>query len=687
MSAAAERTNGAWDQRPDDVLLDEINDRKTEADDFWREPFEQRDKDMQAVAGDPWDEADRRARENAGRPCVAFDELNQYFNGVINDIRANPKSVKFTANGYGANDDTAEFYADKMREIEYRSKATIAYTRAAEDAIQGSLGYVRINTVVVNPETGEQDVQIRPIFNPDQVLPDPLAQMPDLSDAEYVFVAERWRQKEFLRRFPNAKVRSFDAATIAEAPKWFSGDSLVLAEYWYQHEGRICQALTNGVEVLERNNWAGAYLPFASCYGKTLYVKQGGMSKRVFLSMTRLARDPYMAYCWAQSSILENIGQTTKNPYWAYDGQLTPKQMEALASSLHAPVAVLLAQPYLEGMPHGGQPLPLPQRSMNAPEIQALSYHAETLRRAIQAAFGQTPLPTSAQRQNEKSGKALQQIEQSGQRGAFHFIDNYALMIERVGVICEDLIGKVIDTPRDVTVRKPGDKAEVVRVNDQNAEKFIPTATRHEVTVSTGPSFDSEREAASDFADTLVSLGPQVFTALGPLVVRLKNLGPIGDEIAKKLEKMQPPELRDAPSDGQTPDAGQLQAQLMQMQAQMQQMGAALQQAQQELQTEAAKQAATVEKARIDADIKRYQIDKDAETKILAAHIDAEAKKEAARIAAQAKIEAADEAGDVRMMELAHESAENSKDREQADRNAGARMAMAGPEMGQEAED
>jgi len=118
----------------------------------------------------------------------------------------------------------------------------------------------------------------------------------------------------------------------------------------------------------------------------------------------------------------------------------------------------------------------------------------------------------------------------------------------------------------------------------------------------------------------------------------------------------------------------------------MQQMGAALQQAQQELQTEAAKQAATVEKARIDADIKRYQIDKDAETKILAAHIDAEAKKEAARIAAQAKIEAADEAGDVRMMELAHESAENSKDREQADRNA-ARMAMAGPEMGQEAED
>ncbi|HSV93850.1 MAG TPA: hypothetical protein VLH81_12280, partial [Desulfobacterales bacterium] len=454
----------------------------------------------------------------------------------------------------------------------------------------------------------------------------------------------------------DAKIRNFDAQTIDSAPGWLTGDKIEVGEYWYQHRGRVCQCLTNGVEVLERSNWAGAFLPFASCYGKILYVKQGGVTKKIFLSMTRLARDPYMAYCWAHSAILENIGATTKNPYWAYDGQLTQAQMEAIASSMHSPVAVLLAKPYLDGMMQGGQPLPLPQRSMNAPEIQALSYHTEALRRAIQAAFGQSPLPTSAQRNNEKSGKALQQIEQSGQRGAFHFIDNYGMMIERIGVITEDLIGKVIDTPRDVTVRMPGDKAQTVRVNDPAAEKFIPTAARHEVTVSTGPSYDSEREAASDFADTLVSLGPQIFAALGPMVVRLKNLGPIGDEIAKKLEKMQPPELRDQPADGAPPDPAALQAQMMQMGQQIQQMQQALAEAQRLLDTEAAKQQAAVERARIDA-----------QSAVQIAAIREESARKIAEINAQAKLAAEGIKADTTLLksdgEMGHESEENDEDR------------------------
>jgi hypothetical protein len=93
------------------------------------------------------------------------------------------------------------------------------------------------------------------------------------------------------------------------------------------------------------------------------------------------------------------------------------------------------------------------------------------------------------------------------------------------------------------------------------------------VTISTGPSYDSEREAASDFADLLVQQ-PQVFALLGPLVVKLKNLGPIGDKIADLLSIIQPPEARaimNADKNG-GPDPVQLQQQLAEAMKQLEVM-------------------------------------------------------------------------------------------------------------------
>jgi hypothetical protein len=49
----------------------------------------------------------------------------------------------------------------------------------------------------------------------------------------------------------------------------------------------------------------------------------------------------------------------------------------------------------------------------------------ESVRRSIQAAIGASPLPTQAQRHNEKSGVALKQIEDTAQKGSFHFVDHY----------------------------------------------------------------------------------------------------------------------------------------------------------------------------------------------------------------------------------------------------------------------
>src|SRR5204862_8259048 len=99
---------------------------------------------MRCIAGAPWDAKDRKARDDAGRPCLALDELGQYTNQVINDLRSNKRGIVVTPKGAGANDLTAKFRQGKIREIEYQSHATQAYTTLAENAIQRDYGFLRI---------------------------------------------------------------------------------------------------------------------------------------------------------------------------------------------------------------------------------------------------------------------------------------------------------------------------------------------------------------------------------------------------------------------------------------------------------------------------------------------------------------------------------------------------------------
>ena len=132
-------------------------------------------------------------------------------------------------------------------------------------------------------------------------------------------------------------------------------------------------------------------------------------------------------------------------------------------------------------------------------------------------------------------------------RGSFHFSSAHDLMIERTGVIGEDLIDKVLDTARQVPVRKLDDSAAVVWINNPEEEDSVSTKGNYRVTVSTGPASDSQREEASEFVTAMVSnlamvaqlAGPQVALQVLAKSIKLKQLGPIGDDIADLLAPQQ----------------------------------------------------------------------------------------------------------------------------------------------------
>lgn len=607
----------------DEKLLRHIRDRYTALTDLWREIREERQKDLRYICGDPWDEADKRARKDAGRPCLSQDELTQYVNQAVNNARQNRRGIKVEPAGNGSSDKTAEFRQNLIRGIEYKSKAQSAYLRAYQDMVEGSYGYIRIDRKYstdawddvekIGPEIFHQDITIVAIMNPDAVLYGfDTCKQPDWSDADDCFVLYPLPKAEFERRWPDAQIKDFTAEHYDAAREWIKDNQVLTAEYYrlemtegptvyLLESGKVTttkpkgqkvitsrklqmrtpvQYWTNGVEILERNELPGTALPIIPFVGLARYVDDGGGSKLKLFSLVRLARDPQMGLAYLVSAQAEVAGLLSKTPYIVYKGQVD-SDWENWQTATKIPHAFLQIDVVVDGA--SGQILPKPEREeMSGAGVTSFEPAIDSKRRAIQAAMGITPLPTAAQRQNEKSGIALERIQNQENLGSYHFVDSFDRALAFTGRVIESWIPTVYDTERDVSVRKPDDSHQVVRINtedpymDEKTQKPVhypvDSQGEHDVTVSTGPSYDSQRQEVASFLDTLIQnmpnlpVAPPAAAKVLSLAIQMKELGPKGDQIAEII----------SPTDGA--DTGQMQAQLQQAGAAAQELGAKVQQ-------------------------------------------------------------------------------------------------------------
>jgi hypothetical protein len=596
---------------------------------------------MQCVSGNPWDPQEKKLREANSRPMVVFDELNQYSNQVINDVRQNKRSVKVDPTGSGATDKTAEFRGNLIRQIEYSSKAQAVYATVAENAFQRSYGYARVSKRYVAPDSFDQELVISPINNPNCVWDDPDAKQRGRSDRKKLFIVDMMRIADFKRRFPKAKVTSFSSEQMTELPMWLKGDFVQVAEAWRieseprtllsldiagglsvfedeledaeidgdtvtltkacdlgdgvsvpkgkhkilnsreSEDNRVVQYLTNGVEILEEKPQDGQYIPVAACYGKEKYVDDGAGSNLIIESQVRLARQPFQAYCYAQTTGLELLGMMPKALWSCYEGQFEGHEDE-VADAGHVPIPFIQFKAKTEAT--GEEILPPPQWNHWDVPLQSVQVAAESYRRAIQSSMGMYNTAVGKHDTNAQSGVAVQKLDDQSAQGSFHFIDNFDGFLEDMGRILDDQIDYTYDTPRHVGTRTQGGEHKLVRINEQYTDPdtgetyhYRIGTGRHSVSITTGPSSSSQRDAASEFADSLAQ-NQQVFPRIADLVVKLKNLGPIGDEIAKRLT---PPDI--AAQQGGPPLPPQAQALMSQQKQQLMQQAQLIAELQQQL--------------------------------------------------------------------------------------------------------
>jgi hypothetical protein len=215
---------------------------------------------------------------------------------------------------------------------------------------------------------------------------------------------------------------------------------------------------------------------------------------------------------------------------------------------------------------------------------------------------------------NATSGVQERAQIRQGDVSNFHYTDNLHRSVKHCGRCLVDMFPSYYDTQRVVRIMGEDDKISSKTINEPTTEvdetgaaveKVLHDVTvgEYDITVKAGPAYDTLREEA---ADSMVEFGkswPKLMDVAGDKVIRSMNW-PGADEIAERVAKTIPPELRDdeggenkAANVIQTPQGpipvDQVPQMLEQMNAQMQQMGQALQEAQ-----------AGTEKAKIDADAK-----------------------------------------------------------------------------------
>jgi len=157
----------------------------------------------------------------------------------------------------------------------------------------------------------------------------------------------------------------------------------------------------------------------------------------------------------------------------------------------------------------------------------------------------------------DESGKALRELKRVGDLGNFHYVDNLSRSLRHTGRILIDLIPKIYDTPRIVTILREDDSEEQVKIDptqgkaagqeklpDGKIQKlFNPKLGEYEVAVTVGPSYATKRAEAADSMMAFMKVVPNAAPLIGDLIA--KNMDwPGAEEISQRLHTMLPPALQ-----------------------------------------------------------------------------------------------------------------------------------------------
>lgn len=627
------------DKKQHEQILADAKAFKKEAQDYWQETFDRGhdDKEFVTVEGGQWDAAARAKRTAEGKPTLEFNLLRTFAMQQINTMRQNRPQIQVVPVDNGADTDIAKILGGLIKDTEEASNAEDATDQAAENAVFGGLGFIRLATDYVSDDSFNQEPRFVPIENPEAVLLDPLSKRLDGSDATKCLVVE-WVKKSAIKAQYGEDATDFE---VEGATDWENkpDDTVLIAEYFYKEDvsdelllledgsiafkselseddvafavetrptkrTEIKWAKISGSKVLETGVFPGKFIPIVPVYGAVNWI---GNERHVF-SLVHFAKDPQRLFNYWKSAEA-HILQKNQDDILAVEHEaIAGFEDEWLNPGKYG------ASRYRSRDENGTQ-YAAPQR-IGAAQPPAGILNATATSQTLISDTLNMHAPQMGQDVNSQSGRAIGLLQRQADTAHFHFQDNLNKSLRQCGRILVDLYPRLYDTPMVRRIIGMDGEEEMVKLNAQpetpdEMSKAIDgvlnnlSMGRYDVRIDTGPSFNTQREQSFQLLMQVAQFAPGVMQSAGDLIIKdspLVNAKEIADRIKKT---MLPQLLEDDPS---VPPA--VKAQVTQMQQQMQEQTQQMQQMAQQLQD---KQA--------DRDVKIREAEIAAESRILEAQI------------------------------------------------------------------
>jgi hypothetical protein len=321
-------------------------------------------------------------------------------------------------------------------------------------------------------------------------------------------------------------------------------------------------AIINGITVLDGNDaktagrdWPGKWIPIVPVVGDELDIN-GEVDLR---GIVRDAKDPQRRYNFQVSAATETAALEPKAPYVATVGQILG--FEPIWNT--ANVRNYSVLPY-NATSEAGHLVGPPQRQARGADLSSSVMLIQQADNDLKAVTGIYDASLGAPGP-EQSGKAILARKTQGDIGNFNYQANLAVAVSTVGRYLVDLIPKIYSDARIVRVLGLDEREKTVMVHAGSPPQapvpsdiegvFDVSAGTYDVTVSSGPSYQTRRQEAVAAMTAFVQASPDTFPIIGDLIVKAMDW-PGAQQIAQRLEKMLPPGLKDAkPGEPEQPAA------------------------------------------------------------------------------------------------------------------------------------
>lgn len=577
--------------------------------------------------GDQWPDTARNDRKTDERPCLTINHTDVACQRLENQLRQQRPRIKVHPTRDATIDKAAKVNG-LIRAIETKSNASVAYDAGVAMAKDIGWGYWRVVSEYTGPRSFEQDLLIKPIFNPFTVYMDPRAMMPAGEDQGWCLISETMKRDEYKRRYPRAENVDY---RFVEAPgdyvlEWESNTDVRLAEYFRKFVAAdelfllsdgsvklkselnpgdkdvrdILAALglsvvnhrptsstqiewyrLNGRTIVERravktgNQLPGQYIPVIRCTGNRLDLNGKTLRK----GMIENLKDPAQMYNYWNTALTERLALSPKAPWVAYEGVVEghPEWNDANRRSYSVLTAKAATSP-------SGELLPLPQRQAPA---QVESGFTEAMARAehdLMTVAGATVDDPELRARIVSGNKHLQRRQGMQDLTHFQYYDNQTYSIMWTGVVLVDLLKYYYDTARTVRIIGEDGVPQLVDINapgeaidgKPGEKQNDMTVGEYDIVMDTGPGYATKREeGAENMMELLNTPLGEVVVATGPDIV-LRNMDFHGaDELADRAAVSTPGGMQKVveglPKQAQNV-IGALQAKLQQVEQQNQQL-------------------------------------------------------------------------------------------------------------------